>query len=207
MTTGLFSCTIFRYVFFCSLEEEIVKAVFLSGLQGSGKGMQGALLAKRGFKHLVASDALGFMQTEDDGFRNEVSAYVSGGILVPDDITLKALKGYLQAKTSPADNVILDGYMRTAPQADGMISYLQDMGYDIFVILLVLDEKTASERALLRGRKDDTPEKLKVRFQGYYDHIGSVLATVVKYGHSIHVVNTTGAPEGIHERIYALINK
>lgn len=183
-----------------------MKAVFLSGLQGSGKGVQGGMLAEKGFKHLIASDALGFMQSRDDSFRNEVSGFVSAGILVPDEITLKALKGYVEEKASPADNLVLDGYMRTATQADGMISYLQSLGYEILVVLLRVDEDTAFERALSRGRTDDTPEKLKVRFQGYYDHIGAVLAAIVQHGHSVHVVNTARSPQEIHEHICALIN-
>ncbi len=178
-----------------------MKAWFFNGLQGSGKGKQGEFLEALSFKRVVASEALAEKEKNDLSYQQEVNGYISSGLLVPDEITVNAIKDYLQDRTTPMDNIVLDGCMRTAGQAEGMIQYLEDMGYSITVFLFVLPEETAVERALLRRRKDDTPEKLKVRFKGYYDHLGSVLATVVQRGYSIHVINTAGTPESIHLEI------
>ncbi len=175
-----------------------MKAFFLIGLQGSGKGAQGILLKDRGFKQLVASDAL---EAAPDDLKHEITSCVSAGQLVPDEITVRALKNYLEDKTAHSDDIVLDGYMRTSGQAEAMLIYLEELRYDITVFILVLPDAEAFKRALQRGRLDDTEEKLKVRFRGYYDHIGSVLATVVRRGYTIHTVNTAGSAEQIHESI------
>ncbi|MCX6703653.1 MAG: nucleoside monophosphate kinase [Candidatus Zambryskibacteria bacterium] len=175
-----------------------MRAFFLIGLQGSGKGVQGTLLTQIGFKQLVASKALESAPTD---VKDEITSLVSAGQLVPDEITVRALTEYLEDKTTPSDDIVLDGYMRTPGQTDAMLTYLEKMGYDITVFVLVLPDEIAVRRALLRNRADDTPEKLKVRFKGYYDHIGSVLATVVRRGYSVHTVDTSGYPEHIFQSI------
>ncbi len=175
-----------------------MQGFFFIGLQGAGKGAQGMLLKRLGFKQLVASEAL---EAAPNDLKHEITSYVSAGQLVPDEITVRALTDYLEDRTTPSDNIVLDGYMRTPGQAEAMLVYLEELGYDITVFVLVLPDAIALKRALDRGRPDDTEDKLKVRFQGYYDHIGSVLATVVRRGYSIHTVDTSGAAEQIHEKI------
>lgn len=175
-----------------------MKAFFLNGLQGAGKGAQGMFLARLGFKQLVASEAL---EAAPEELKHEITSYVSAGQLVPDEITVRALTDYLEDVTNPGDNIVLDGYMRTPGQAEAMLEYLEKLGYEVTVFLLVLPDKEAMKRALERGRPDDTEAKLKVRFKGYYDHIGSVLATVVRRGYSIYTINTSGPAEGIHRMI------
>jgi adenylate kinase len=97
-----------------------VNVVVLLGAPGAGKGTQAPLLATRLGIPVVATGDL-FRAAVRDGTALGVQArrYMDAGQLVPDDITVRLLRERL-ARDDAQAGVILDGFPRTAGQAEAL---------------------------------------------------------------------------------------
>jgi adenylate kinase len=97
--------------------------------------------------------------------------YDAGG-LVPDDIMIGLIRERLAADAG--DGFVLDGFPRTAVQAEALDEMLDDIGRPLTVVLeFQLPEEVSIERLTLRkqdeGRADDTPEAIRKRLSLYYE--------------------------------------
>jgi adenylate kinase len=114
-----------------------VNVVVLLGAPGAGKGTQAPLLAARLGIPVVATGDL-FRAAVRDGTPLGVQArrYMDAGQLVPDEITVKLLLERLSRPDATA-GVILDGFPRTAVQAQALDVALADRGTRVAAALLV----------------------------------------------------------------------
>jgi len=169
--------------------------IVLLGPPGAGKGTQADLLSTRlGLPKIATGDVL--RAALRDGTRRglEAKAYMDRGDLVPDSVILGILQDVM---TSPAakKGAILDGAVRTVPQAEGLAAMLKQIGRKVDKVLLfdVDDEelvKRLSTRTVCEGcqtpymgrepgsvcekcggklvrRKDDEPEAIRNRLEVY----------------------------------------
>lgn len=94
------------------------KIIVLIGAPGAGKGTQARLLQeRRGIPQISTGDMFREMKTLDTPLAKEVQEIMASGKLISDDITFKIV----QERTSRSDcanGYILDGYPRTAVQAE-----------------------------------------------------------------------------------------
>ncbi len=89
--------------------------LFFVGAQGSGKGTQGKIIAKKlGLCHISTGDLLRDAEGE---LGKEVRNYIDKGLFVPDDLILKILEERLK-QPDCEKGVILDGYPRNLAQAN-----------------------------------------------------------------------------------------
>ena len=126
------------------------------GRPGSGKGTQGARLARAlGLAHLSTGAALRRNIELDTELGRLARPFVEEGELVPDDVMLRVVEHALDAPEVRERGFLLDGFPRTAEQAaaflDGQPTRL-DAAVDREV---EVDE--ARRRLLARGRADDDP--------------------------------------------------
>ena len=169
--------------------------IVLLGPPGAGKGTQADLLSARlGIPKVATGDVL--RAALRDGTRRglEAKAYMDRGDLVPDSVILGILQDVM---TSPAakNGAILDGAVRTVPQAEGLGRMLKEIGKKVDKVLLfdVDDDelvKRLSGRTVCEGcqtpymgrepgsicekcggrlvrRKDDEPEAVRNRLDVY----------------------------------------
>jgi adenylate kinase len=169
--------------------------IVLLGPPGAGKGTQADKLAARlGIPKIATGDVL--RAAVRDGTRRglEAKAYMDRGDLVPDSVILGILQDVM---TSPAtkNGAILDGAVRTVPQAEGLGITLAEIGKKVDKVLLfdVDDDelvKRLSTRTVCDGcqtpymgreagskcekcggklvrRKDDEPEAIRNRLEVY----------------------------------------
>jgi adenylate kinase len=169
--------------------------IVLLGPPGAGKGTQADKLAARlGIPKIATGDVL--RAAVRDGTRRglEAKAYMDRGDLVPDSVILGILQDVM---TSPATKrgAILDGAVRTVPQAEGLEATLGEIGKKVDKVLLfdVDDDelvKRLSTRTVCEGcqtpymgrdpgttcekcggrlvrRKDDEPEAVRNRLEVY----------------------------------------
>src|SRR5437016_13205985 len=96
---------------------------------------------------------------------------MDAGSLVPDSVILSMIKEEL-AKPEAQQGAVLNGFPRTAAQAERVDRTLAERGQRLNHILLLdvpggeLMRRMAS-RAAHEGRSDDTAEPIKTRLQGY----------------------------------------
>jgi adenylate kinase len=125
--------------------------ILLLGAPGAGKGTHAAKIAEHtGLPH-VSSGAL-LRSAVESGTELGVKAreYMDRGELVPDDIMLGWLEKLLD---DPAyeSGIILDGFPRTVPQAEGLDELLGKKGLRTdLVLLLDIEQEAAANRLLSR---------------------------------------------------------
>lgn len=107
------------------------KIIVLIGAPGAGKGTQARLLQeRRGIPQISTGDIFREMKSADTPLAREVQAIMASGRLVSDDVTYRIVKD----RTSRADgsgSYILDGYPRTAVQAEQLEELAKEQGKEI----------------------------------------------------------------------------
>ena len=110
------------------------KVIVLIGAPGAGKGTQARLLQeRRGIPQISTGDMFREMKSLDTPLAREVQAVMASGKLISDDITYRIV----QERTSRADTAgtyLLDGYPRTAVQAEQLEELAAAQGKEIQAI-------------------------------------------------------------------------
>jgi len=120
--------------------------LLLLGPPGAGKGTQGArIAAKLGVPQLATGDVLRAAVKEGTPQGLAAKGYMDRGDLVPDDVILGIMKEAL-AKPAAAKGVVLDGVVRTVPQAEGLAKVLAELGRKLDAVLVF----NASDEELVR---------------------------------------------------------
>lgn len=120
------------------------------GIQGSGKGTQGKILADRyGLKVFDMGGALRSMIASGSELGNRIKDTVESGNLVSDDIIMEVVKKFLEAE-GEGNNVLFDGIPRTMGQAEKLLALLGKHGRDAFALEIKISEKEAIERLTKR---------------------------------------------------------
>lgn len=115
----------------------------LLGPPGAGKGTQGEKLAAQlGIPKVATGDVLRAAVRDKTPLGLEAKAAMDRGDLVPDAVILGIMKEALGAPGA-AKGAILDGVVRTVPQAEGLQQVLNELGKRLDAVLLfeVADEE------------------------------------------------------------------
>lgn len=126
--------------------------VVLFGPPGSGKGTQAQFIVERyGIPQISTGDMLRAAVKANTPLGKTAKSIMDAGGLVSDDIVLGLVKERVSQEDC-ASGFILDGFPRTIPQADALISLLDGIGKKIdFVISLDVDNQELINR--LSGRR------------------------------------------------------
>ena len=176
------------------------------GPPGSGKGTQAARIEDE--FHLAHLSTGAILRAEVDRgteIGNEVARIMSAGDLVPDNLIVSIVRRRLPAAEAGA-GVLLDGFPRTLEQARALDEMLAQEGHRVdFVIALEVPEDELVNRILHRaaveGRSDDTEAAIAERMHEYHKLTEAVLDYYRKQGVRVEVVDGTGDPDAVFERI------
>src|SRR4051812_36505979 len=128
------------------------KIIVLIGAPGAGKGTQARLLQeRRGIPQISTGDIFREMKSADTSLAREVQAIMASGKLVSDDVTYRIVK----ERTSRDDckgSYILDGYPRTAVQAEQLEDLAKEQGREIQAIEVDIPKEELMKR--LTGRRN-----------------------------------------------------
>src|SRR5665213_3682713 len=122
--------------------------IFIAGPQGCGKGTQGKKLAEKlGFLFWGMGGILRDIRAEDPQFASRISL-VDRGTLLPDEIIIDILKSRLA--TVPRDQgIVFDGVPRRLGQAEFLIPFLRDKGYQkMATVFIDLPREESMKRIL-----------------------------------------------------------
>lgn len=205
--------------------------IVLLGPPGAGKGTQGERLAARlDVPKIATGDVLRAAVRDGTPLGLEAKAAMDRGDLVPDAVIMGIMKEAL-ASPSAAKGAILDGVVRTTPQADGLASMLSELGRAVDAVLLfdiVEDElvrrlsgrttcdacqrpffgRQPGEKCEADGtmgtlvrRKDDEPDAVRKRLQVYRDQTSPVIDWYTTHGGKLHHIDALGSLEEVEARM------
>lgn len=121
--------------------------LLLIGPPGSGKGTQAKQLTDR-FKvpHVSTGDMLREQIRKGTTLGEEAAGFINAGNLVPDELILNMLEMRL-SQTDTARGYVLDGFPRSAAQAEALDTFLDKRGENVRAsVLLILDDETIVSR-------------------------------------------------------------
>jgi adenylate kinase len=185
--------------------------ILMLGAPGSGKGTQGKVLAERlGLPKITTGDLIRMAMKDGTPLGLEAKKYYDDGKLVPDSIILGMIKDEL-ARPEAKEGAILDGFPRTAAQAELVDRTLAQRGQRLnYILLLDVTEdelvNRMSKRARVEGRPDDTPEAIKTRLQVYQRDTAPLIAHYGQRG-IVHRVPGTGSVDEIGKDIKRIIGR
>ena len=202
--------------------------VVLLGPPGAGKGTQGEKIAARlGVPKIATGDVLRAAVRDGTEQGLAAKAFMDRGDLVPDSVILAIMKEVF-ASPAAAKGAILDGVVRTVPQADGLSTMLAELGRKVSKYLLfdvkddelvqrlggrtVCDKCQTPYRGLEPGskcekcggtlvrRKDDEPESIRNRLKVYRDQTEPVIKWVKERDMELVEIDAAGDVDEITER-------
>jgi len=209
--------------------------IVLLGPPGAGKGTQADKLAMRlGIPKIATGDVL--RAAVRDGTRRglEAKAYMDRGDLVPDSVILGILQDVM---TSPATEkgAILDGAVRTVPQAEGLEVMLGEIGKKVDKVLLFdVDDDTLvkrlSTRTVCEGcqtpftgrdpgskcekcggklvrRKDDEPEAVRNRLEVYRRQTAPVIDWYADHKMKVQKIDADASVDEVTSRALKALKK
>lgn len=120
------------------------------GMQGAGKGTQCARLSVHYVvPHISTGDMFRVAVKADTEVGQLLAKYMEKGELVPDDVTTDVVAHRLSEPDAAGRGFILDGYPRTAPQAESLTQMLAPEDVDL-AIDLEIPREAAVERLASR---------------------------------------------------------
>lgn len=128
-----------------------MRLVFM-GPPGAGKGTQAKQTAERyDIPHISSGDIFRAEISNETDLGKQIKQFLDSGALVPDEITVKAVVGRLQADDC-RDGWLLDGFPRTEPQARALGEALEQDGHTLDgVVYLSVDPEVIVKR--MSGRR------------------------------------------------------
>ncbi|MBQ6487181.1 nucleoside monophosphate kinase [Candidatus Saccharibacteria bacterium] len=173
--------------------------IILFGLAGSGKGTQGKALSEIfGWRSLSVGQAI-----RDTGGYTEAT---NKGELIPDEDVINLMNRQIEKAEAEGFDVILDGYPRTAAQAEYIVNNMAEK-IDGAIILEVPKEELFN-RLELRGRDDDKEKSsIERRFEIFEQNICSILPLLNQVNIPVERVNGVGKIEEVTNRLVDVIKK
>ncbi len=207
--------------------------IVLFGKPGAGKGTQAPLLAAAlGVPTLATGDELRAAIGAGTALGLEAKSYMERGDLVPDGVILGIIKQAL-AEPRAAKGVLLDGVVRTVPQAEGLAEACTELGTKVdAVICFDIDDdeivrrlagrtvcescqtpytgrepgsKCDRDGGTLVRRKDDEPEAIRNRLAVYARQTAPVLQWYREYGTKVAVIDAVGSVADVTARALGVL--
>lgn len=171
--------------------------IILFGLAGSGKGTQGKALSEIfGWRWLSVGEVI-----RSTGGYEEI---INKGLLIPDEDVIKMMNHAIEKAEAEGFEVILDGYPRSKPQADYIMTHMPEKIDGAIILEVPRDE--LYDRLALRGRDDDKEkESIDRRFEIFEQNISEILPLFEARNIPIERVDGVGSIEEVTSRLVEIV--
>lgn len=181
------------------------RRLLLLGPPGAGKGTQSERLVKAlGILQVSTGDMLRAAVKSGTPVGRDAQGYMDRGELVPDAVVIGVAEERLR-QPDARNGFILDGFPRTAAQAEALDAMLGKLGVTLErCVALRVDEaelvKRLLKRAELEGRADDNEETIRNRMRVYREQTQPLVEYYRGRG-VLREVDGLGTVEAVAERI------
>ncbi len=181
------------------------RRLLLLGPPGAGKGTQALRLVERlGVPQISTGDMLRAAVAAGSEVGRRAKPYMDQGKLTPDEIVIGAAEQRLGLPDAKR-GFILDGFPRTAAQAEALDELLRRLGVSLerCVALRVSEEelvKRLLRRAEIEGRTDDNEASIRTRMREYREKTEPLIAHYRKLG-VLREVDGVGTEDEVAQRI------
>jgi adenylate kinase family enzyme len=178
-----------------------MEKILIIGCPGAGKGTQAELLKKYGFYKISIGDII--RASKDPKIVRHRDEECKKGDLLSDYLIFEILKKEIFHLPKSAKGYLLDGAVRTLPQA----KYVKNNSIVKKVIYLNLSKETAIKRLLNRnqGRIDDNLKIIKHRFEEFNKKTLPVLS-YLKKNFEFYEINAELNIDEIHKELVSKLN-
>jgi len=172
--------------------------IIITGVAGSGKSTEGQRLAKE-----LGYEWISIGQMLRDHITDERRQDMLEGKMLDDREVIAILQDEM-AKLALDKEFLLDGFPRTAFQADWLLSEHQEQHVKIRAVIHLRASQTVVKKRLLeRGRPDDTEAAIQARFEEYEQAILPVLNRFKAADVPVYDINAEQLPEDVHRDVLA----
>ncbi len=176
--------------------------IIMLGPQGSGKGTQGKMLAKKLDIPYLETGQLMRGEMKKGGKRADfMSSIINSGGLMPDDFTNE----FMNEKINEAKKTgfAMDGYPRRIRQAE----FLDTIVKITHAILIEIPDEETIKRIMLRAEKenriDDTKEAIKKRLGWYHEEVEPLNKRYEKQG-ILHKIDGIPSIEEVEKSVWEI---
>ncbi len=142
----------------------MAKQIVMLGPPGAGKGTQAKVLSEKlGIPHVSSGDIFRENMREQNELGVNAAQYINRGELVPDDVTIAMIRERI-SRPDCDQGVVLDGFPRTAPQAEALDEMLSDLNKGQVNVVPYIDVPSEVLIDRLTGRRT-------CRAEGHIFHI------------------------------------
>lgn len=170
--------------------------IILMGVAGSGKSMQGKILADElGHAWISTGEVLRVLVT---GKRRQE---MLKGKLLSDGEVITVVEKVLEL-IDARQEFVMDGFPRTEVQVDWMLNQIALGRLDRPIVFnLEISEAVVRERMKLRNRPDDTEEAIATRFEEYNRVVHPIIEYMRQKGITVVDINADQTPQAVHQQI------
>ena len=206
--------------------------VLIMGPAGSGKGtVSDKIVETYQLQHISTGDMFRDEIKRETSLGREANSYITKGLLVPDDVTIRMVKKRLKRKDCQ-NGYILDGFPRSVPQAEA----IEEIGINC-VLNLTIDKQVLEDRIVYRRickqcgaaynlkslppmvedvcdkcggqlyqRADDSLEKLEVRLNSYENETRPVVDLYREKG-VVYDIDAAQSPQQVFNQVKEVLDR
>lgn len=175
--------------------------IILMGVAGSGKSMQGKILAdEHGYAWISTGEILRVLVT---GKRRQEMLQ---GKLLSDEEMINLMDKVLDLIDTKQE-FVLDGFPRTVPQTDWLLKQVKEARFELSAVIhLAASEEVVQSRLLDRARPDDTKEAIAERFREYRAVTVPIIAHLKDMGARVCDIDASQDIRHVHDAILKCVD-
>lgn len=179
--------------------------IILFGIQGSGKGTQGKILAEKfGLEIFETGAELRRLSEQNSPLAQKVKSIIEAGHLVPNEVVMEIVENFMNNRAANSKNkgILFDGIPRKKEQARSLKKVMEKHKRKFIGVHITLSEEDAMKRLTTRRicekckitypenyknktcekcssrlvmRSDDNPESIRNRFKAFNEETMPVI--------------------------------